>query len=59
MTHGHTSDKAQSRLKTITSILQIGRDCGFNDPDNLKRLFKKRYGVSMREWRRKTARPAT
>ena len=43
----------------ITSILQIGRDCGFNDPDNLKRLFKKRYGVSMREWRSKTARPAT
>ncbi len=47
----------------ITSILQIGRDCGFNDPDNLKRLFKKRYkkryGVSMREWRRKTTRPAT
>jgi len=38
--------------QTNRTILQIGRDCGFNDPDNLKRLFKRRYGVSMREWRR-------
>ena len=38
--------------KSDQTILQIGRDCGFNDPDNLKRLFKRRYGVSMREWRR-------
>ena len=37
--------------KTTHTILQIGRDSGFNDPDNLKRLFKKRYGISMREWR--------
>jgi LacI family transcriptional regulator len=38
--------------KSDQTILQVGRDCGFNDPDNLKRLFKRRYGVSMREWRR-------
>ena len=37
--------------KTSHTILQIGRDCGFNDPDNLKRLFKSRYGMSMREFR--------
>lgn len=37
--------------ETDRTILQIGRDCGFNDPDNLKRLFKKRFGVSMRDWR--------
>ena len=36
---------------TDRTILQIGRDCGFNDPDNLKRLFKKRFGMSMRDWR--------
>lgn len=39
--------------KTNHTILQIGRDCGFNDPDHLKRIFKKRYGVSMRERRKK------
>ena len=38
--------------ETDRAILQIGRDCGFNDLDNLKRLFKKRYGMSMREFRR-------
>ena len=39
-------------VKTDHTILQIGRDCGFNDPDNLKRLFKSRYGLSMRTWRK-------
>ena len=37
--------------KTNRSILQIGRDCGFNAPNYLKRLFKKRFGTSMREYR--------
>ncbi len=37
---------------TELSILQIGRQAGFNDPDNLKRLFRKRFGVPMREWRK-------
>ena len=37
--------------KTSHTILSIGRNCGFNDPDNLKRLFKNRYGMSMREFR--------
>ena len=37
--------------ETDRTILQIGRDCGFNDPDNLTRLFKKRFGISMRDWR--------
>ena len=39
-------------LKTTNrKILAIGRECGFGNPDYLKRLFKKRYGMSMREWR--------
>lgn len=37
--------------KTNRSILQIGRDCGFNAPNYLKRLFRKRFGASMREYR--------
>ena len=40
--------------KTNHTILLIGRDCGFNDPDHLKRLFKKRFGVSMRDYRKFT-----
>ena len=38
--------------KTERSILQIGRDCGFKVPNHLKRLFKKRFGVSMRDYRK-------
>ena len=41
--------------KTDHTILQIGRDCGFNDPDNLKRLFRSRYGMSMRQFRARTS----
>ena len=37
--------------ETDRRIWQIGHDCGFNDPDNLKRLFRKRFGLSMREYR--------
>lgn len=45
--------------KTRHTILQIGRDCGFKGPDNLKRLFKKRFGLSMRQFRaQNTSRPA-
>ena len=36
---------------TNRRIGQIGHDCGFNDPDNLKRLFRKRFGMSMRDYR--------
>ena len=41
------------RLLTETgnTILQIGRNCGFNDPDNLKRLFRRRFGLTMRQFR--------
>ena len=39
-------------LTTNRSILAIGTDCGFGNPDHLKRLFKKRFGLSMREYRR-------
>lgn len=45
-------DEVKRQLsKTDHTILQIGNDCGFNDPDNLKRLFRKRFGVSMRQYR--------
>ena len=41
-------------LKTTDrKIVAIGRSCGFGNPDYLKRLFKARFGISMREWRLK------
>lgn len=33
------------------SILAITQACGFRSPNHLKKLFKSRYGVSMRDWR--------
>jgi len=47
------------RLLTETgyTILQIGRNCGFNDPDNLKRLFRRRFGLTMRQFRNQARRP--
>ena len=40
---------------TSRTILAIGESCGFGDPNHLKRLFKKRFGMSMREWRLRQA----
>ncbi len=37
--------------KTDKKFLTIGAECGFRNPDYLKRLFRKRFGMSMREWR--------
>jgi LacI family transcriptional regulator len=37
--------------KTDKKFLAIGAECGFRNPDYLKRLFRKRFGMSMREWR--------
>lgn len=34
-----------------TPIGKITKSCGFNDPASLKRLFKNRYGLSMRAYR--------
>ena len=39
---------------TNRSILAIGTDCGFGNADYLKRLFKGRFGMSMRDYRRLT-----
>ena len=33
------------------SIRAISAKCGFSNANHLKNLFKKRFGISMREWR--------
>ena len=38
--------------ETATPIGRIGEMCGFNDEAHLKRLFRSRFGVTMRDWRR-------
>ena len=37
--------------KTKQSIRSISRECGFANPNHLKNLFKRHYGMSMREYR--------
>ena len=37
--------------KTERKFIAIGAECGFRNPDYLKRLFSKRFGMSMRAWR--------
>ena len=37
--------------ETDARITDIGFACGFGTSNNLKQLFRKRFGVSMREWR--------
>ena len=47
-------EAVRHQLRTTNrTILAIGTDCGFGNADYLKRLFKKRFGLSMREYRRK------
>ena len=48
----------QEMLRTTnTPIARIGELCGFRDALWLKQLFRRRFGVSMREWRRGSTRP--
>ena len=45
-------EEVKRRLRTMSD--QIGRiavDCGWENPASLKNLFKRLYGVSMRDWR--------
>ncbi|MCR5752124.1 MAG: substrate-binding domain-containing protein [Kiritimatiellae bacterium] len=44
-------------LETDRTFLQIGAACGFKAPDSLKRLFRSRFGMSMREFRAKGGTP--
>ena len=44
--------------KTKQSIRGISRECGFANPNHLKNLFKRHYGMSMREYRMTNARHA-
>ena len=49
----HRLDEAERRLRTTSDrIDQIALACGWRNPNSLKNLFKRKYGVSMREWRK-------
>ena len=41
--------------KTKQSIRGISRDCGFSNPNHLKNLFKRHFGISMRDYRKANA----
>ena len=44
---------ARRLRQTNLSIRAISASCGFQNPNHLKNLFKRKYGMSMREWRTK------
>ena len=41
-------------LDTNSTIEKITHDCGYNSPNHLKKIFKKRFGMSMRDYRTNT-----
>lgn len=45
-------------LVSRQKIETISRECGFDNPNNLKIVFRRLTGMTMREWRRLNARPA-
>lgn len=53
-------DAAAKMLKeTDLGVAQVAAACGFGDADHARRLFRRRFGVSMRAWRvASTGRPA-
>lgn len=45
-------EEVKRQLRTTSDqIGQIAVDCGWENPASLKNLFKRLYGVSMRDWR--------
>ena len=54
---------AQTRLEAVKRLLSgtglsiraISAKCGFPNPNHLKNLFKRQFGLSMREWRKRPA----
>ncbi len=44
-------------LASRQRIGTISRDCGFKNPNNLKVIFRRLTGMTMREWRARNARP--
>ena len=50
----------EARMAKLTKLLgttrmkvsAIAEECGYRDPDALSHLFRKRFGMSMRDWRR-------
>ena len=50
--------EVQRRLRTTKDrIEKISRDCGWNNLNTLKGLFRKTFGCSMRAWRQQNAGP--
>ena len=45
-------------LASRQTIEAISHDCGFENPNNLKIIFRRLTGMTMREWRVRNARPS-
>ena len=47
------SELKRRLVRSKTPIAELMKACGFSDLSNAKRLFRSRFGMSMREWRGK------
>ena len=53
-------EAARMMLESTTACLKkISYECGFNDTDRMRNLFRRRLGISAREYRESCKRPAT
>ena len=49
-------DEAKRLLATTREPIDaIALRCGYTNPNSLKNLFKRRFGLTMRDWRRQSA----
>ena len=44
---------AKSLLETHNAVLEIASECGFENLSYFNRMFKKKYGMTPREYRQK------
>ena len=47
-------EEAQERLREGFSVEETSRLCGYEDPTNFSKMFKRRFGVSPARWRSET-----
>ena len=55
ITETKLSEVARKLRETRLSIAAIQETCGFKNANALKNLFKRRYKMSMRDWRKKNS----
>lgn len=56
--HARIANVKRRLLNSRQKIITISKEYGFENPNNLKIIFRRLTGMTMREWRARNARPA-